>query len=339
MPYGDSRELVTMPKIPSSSELGWMGSWGRNGDTEIAHVAPGERIVPVEVIEQYPEVGQIISQAIRSMGADPNRYIVGRNNSINPKTGQPEFFFKKIAKAIKKVFKAVAKNPITRTLAIAASSLIPGAPAIVAPLVAGTLTKVSGGSWGQAIGSAAGTYLGSSVGSKLFGNSAVPSTGFGPVQPTAGLIGSGGKVFGAETVGQLLGSTGKALPGVIANASLSNAVGSYVGNMVGEGIGASIDPPKLPKSSWGEEAANYDIGQADLPQAPTSPTLAIPSSETANVSNALPNSPYPRGAGVSYLSTVKNRDTGRPETITVNNSFGQNFGQARRSGWGSAVFV
>lgn len=65
---------------------------GRGGDTEIAHVSPGETLVPVEVASQ-PGVRQGLSKGFRRAGMNPERFVVrsGRN-SINPSTGAREFF-------------------------------------------------------------------------------------------------------------------------------------------------------------------------------------------------------------------------------------------------------
>jgi len=65
--------------------------YGRNGDSMMAHVTPGEAVIPKEVLAD-PAVAYALVRAIRGAGADPSRYIVGGNNSINPHTGHPEFF-------------------------------------------------------------------------------------------------------------------------------------------------------------------------------------------------------------------------------------------------------
>ena len=54
---------------------------------------------------------------MHDMGLEPERYIVGNElNSINPITGQPEFFFKKLFKKIKNVVKKVA--PVVLPIAL-----------------------------------------------------------------------------------------------------------------------------------------------------------------------------------------------------------------------------
>lgn len=70
-----------------------MAAMGRNGDTQLAHVSPGEMMVPRQVLDNNPRLNSGINSAIMDMGGDPNRYRVGnQDNSINPMTGQPEFF-------------------------------------------------------------------------------------------------------------------------------------------------------------------------------------------------------------------------------------------------------
>ena len=74
-----------------------MARFGRNGDTRMAHVAPGEMVVPQQVLQRNPKVARGLGMAFKDAGADPKRYVVGSGqNSINPMTGKPEFFLDKI---------------------------------------------------------------------------------------------------------------------------------------------------------------------------------------------------------------------------------------------------
>ena len=82
-----------------------MAAMGRYGDTQMAHVAPGEMVVPGPVLNQNPALKQGIVNAIGQAGADPTRYMVGSpTGSYNPATGQQEFFFDAIAKGIGAIF-------------------------------------------------------------------------------------------------------------------------------------------------------------------------------------------------------------------------------------------
>ena len=66
---------------------------GRYGDNTMAHVSTGEMIVPQEVLDKRPDLKTGIMAALSQEGLNPDRYTVGSGiNSINPATGQPEFF-------------------------------------------------------------------------------------------------------------------------------------------------------------------------------------------------------------------------------------------------------
>jgi hypothetical protein len=101
--------------------------FGRNGDTEQAHVAPGEFVVPAPVLNQNPDLKSLLVGEVAKAGGDPRQYMVGNPyNKINPITGQPEFFWDKI-KDIGKVVLA----PVTGGASLLADnkefqSFIPG---------------------------------------------------------------------------------------------------------------------------------------------------------------------------------------------------------------------
>jgi hypothetical protein len=78
-----------------------IGGLGRYEDTYIVHAAEGETVVPMEVLDQNPVLKKRLFKTMMEMGIEPGRYIVGNElNSKNPVTGQPEFFFKRIKKAL-----------------------------------------------------------------------------------------------------------------------------------------------------------------------------------------------------------------------------------------------
>jgi hypothetical protein len=105
LPY----DVQTQPVIPvggvetMQSAARMLADFGREGDTYIVHAAEGETVIPLEVLEANPRMKSMIYQQMHDMGLDPERYVVGNElNSINPVTGQPEFFFKKLFRKIKK---------------------------------------------------------------------------------------------------------------------------------------------------------------------------------------------------------------------------------------------
>ena len=90
------------PQMPESPQASFMDMaskirpYGRNGDTEAAHVAPGEFIVPKPVLDNNPSLKTMLSGKILEEGGDPREFMVGNPyNKINPITGRPEFFWKK----------------------------------------------------------------------------------------------------------------------------------------------------------------------------------------------------------------------------------------------------
>jgi hypothetical protein len=87
----DQLAMSMPPEVPGFAEGGIINArviakelagMGRNGDTMLAHITPLE------------------ARMLRKMGG---------SGTINPETGLPEFFFKKVFKAVGKVFKSVGK--------------------------------------------------------------------------------------------------------------------------------------------------------------------------------------------------------------------------------------
>tara|TARA_R100000781_G_scaffold1329_2_gene2158 strand:- start:2826 stop:4451 length:1626 start_codon:yes stop_codon:yes gene_type:complete len=146
--------LNTSPKTQGEPSIeaiaSGLGTLGRYGDNYMVHAAEGETIVPREILEANPGLKEDLFRQMTMMGIEnPNRYVVGDQlNSINPITGQPEFFFKKIFRAIKKVVKKAA--PII--VPMLGNAILPGIGGLLA---SGLYTKAQGGSWGDALKSAA----------------------------------------------------------------------------------------------------------------------------------------------------------------------------------------
>jgi len=79
-----------------------MNNMGRFGDNQMVHAQSGEMVVPQSVLQQNPQLSMGLNQAFQNQGVDPQRQMVGSGqNSINPMTGQQEYF--DIGKLIKQV--------------------------------------------------------------------------------------------------------------------------------------------------------------------------------------------------------------------------------------------
>jgi hypothetical protein len=158
-----------------------LAEYGRYEDTYMVHAAEGETVIPMAVFDENPRLKETLFNQMRSMGIDPEQYVVGSElNSLNPVTGQPEFFLKKLfrglKKAVKKVVKVIKKvAPIALSIGL---SFTPLGAIAGAALGSGIGTLIQGGSLKDAIkmgaigGLTAGLFKGvtGGIGSKLQGN-------------------------------------------------------------------------------------------------------------------------------------------------------------------------
>jgi len=153
-----------------------LAALGRYEDTYMVHAAEGETVVPRDVLDANPILKTALFAQMRSMGIEnPDRYVVGSGlNSVNPITGQPEFFFKKIKRLVKK---------------------------IAAP-VAGTIGFAIAGPAGAAIGSGLGSLVGGASPKQALTNAAI-----------GGFLGYGAGKFAPNLQGQLQGAF-RGIPGI-----------------------------------------------------------------------------------------------------------------------------
>ena len=127
---------------------------GTGEDTALAHLRPGEIVIPPEFMED-DEFEGALERKFREFNINPEEAVVGMGiASLNPQTGLEQFgFFKKVFKGIKKVVKKVA--PV--------AMLIPGVGTALGGVlggIGGLATKIPG------IGGALGS-IGSTVASGI----------------------------------------------------------------------------------------------------------------------------------------------------------------------------
>lgn len=149
-----------------------LAEYGRYEDEYMVHAAEGETVIPAQVLDLNPRLKAKLYREMREMGLEPERYVVGNElNSINPVTGQPEFFLKKIFKSIKKAVKKVVKvfkkvAPVV--LPFVLNAVFPGMGTVLSgALGSGLGTAIQGGNLkdvlkSAAIGGAAG-YIGGKI--------------------------------------------------------------------------------------------------------------------------------------------------------------------------------
>ena len=234
-----------------------MAAMGREGDDTIAHVQTGELIIPAAFLEANPEMKETLFAFLEGQGVeDPEQYVVGSDeNSINPDTGAPEFFFKFIKKAVKSVVKGV-KNIIKGVVKVV-KKIAP----IVLPIVLGTFGPL-GAIYGSALGSGIGTLI--SGGSLKDALKAGVMTGI-----TGGLIkGASGMMKGTgffKTIGNELANPGARFADTLSAASTS----------FGDAGAAIMDGPggnTLKNAFYGEgKLINPSYGDLTAPEAEIPP--------------------------------------------------------------------
>jgi hypothetical protein len=208
-----------------SSVANKMAGLGRYEDDHVIHAATGEVVVPFELIQGTPGLEKTLRQKFQEAGVDYERYVVGNTlNSINPHTGMPEFFLKKLISGLKDIVKKVA--PIVLPMVI--NFFAPGLGTIASgALGAGIGTLIQGGNFKDAMKSA---LIGGAIGGL--------SSGIG------GMIKGGGFMSGVK--GALPGAQGISA-GTIRGTDAYNAQVSAAGAK--PSIGASQQRSNVFKSS------------------------------------------------------------------------------------------
>ena len=218
-----------------------LAALGRNEDSFLAHVAPGEMVVPPVISDKTK---RRIDTELRYAGLDPRNYHVGEYMTINPITGMPEFGFlskvfkgvKKIVKAPLKVAKKVVKSDLFKKLAPIAANFIPipGVGPLAAMAIRGAIGGVAGGGGikgallGSAMAAAGGAMAGMkpgmapalAAGTKITPQNYFKATAFGKnpftsfksglnalggQQGLGSLLGGGGGMSGMQGLGSMLG--------------------------------------------------------------------------------------------------------------------------------------
>jgi hypothetical protein len=230
---------------------------GRNGDTMLAHITPRE--------------AQMLKQR-------------GGAGSINPRTGLPEFFLKKLFKSVGNALKKVFQNPIGRVLGtVGLTALLgPFAGAFAAPAAAGLGTALAGGSVKDVFRTAAFSFLsGPSSPLNEFLSPLTDAMGLGSFSPAL-----------AQGVRTGIMATGA---GLLTGSNLKDAVRE--GMMMGAIQGAS-EALLTPGTSLQEQPKQATMPTATpAAQATTAPPQAIsmPPAQPAAPQAAV--QPRPAGAG------------------------------------------
>ena len=224
---------------------------------------------------------------------DPERYVVGSSeNSLNPETGMPEFFLKKIFKGVKKALSGVGKvlkkaAPIILPIALA---MTPLGPIYGAALGSGIGTLVQGGNMTDAFKAAliaGGTGALFAGASAKFGGTGTFSEGVSKAFADPGarlsqtLSGAGQTFTGQGVTGQgKLFSEYTPTPQAQQVNTATQLSGSGTTNTGGSGTtntGAGTTPPVEPyqKTGFFENLSEGNIKEAFLPSGPTPEQVAL----------------------------------------------------------------
>ena len=173
---------AAIQESPLAAEVQELKQYGEGPDTELAHLRPGEMVIPPEFLEDT-KFESALAKKFDEFDINPEQAIVGSGiASLNPITGLEQFFFKKIGKALKKVVKKIA--PIAGPLA----NFIPG----VGPVLAGAIGAATNVAAGKGLKGAVSGALGGYGAGKLFSGVGSLGTVGGKAVGQGGFSGLGG---------------------------------------------------------------------------------------------------------------------------------------------------
>jgi hypothetical protein len=262
-------EEGNMPQFARGG-LNQIARMGRYGDTELAHITPFE----ARILQAY-----------------------GGSGTINPYTGQPEFFLKKVFKAVKKVVKAIA--PV---LPVVLSFVAPGIGTAIGTALGATGTAASmlGSAAIGGLSSAAsgGDFLKGAVGGAL-GAGVAPAIG-GYVGDTLGVaLGDTAKnVIGSSLVG---GAQSALSGGDFLTGAVQGGTGGYLGSKLS---GAASNVPGALGS--GLQTAGQQFGNSLVMGA--TPEQALTQSAIAGLTAGMTYKD-PSQAAVDSLKSGVNENT------------------------------
>ena len=155
--FGQPRGINSMGDVANR-----MAQMGRNGDTELAHVNRDEIIIDRNMARD-PRIRNAMAEVFSDNDMDMARYTVGNAaNSVNPYTGNREFFIKKIIKGVKKIVKMAAPIVIPLALNFVTGGAYGALSMVAQGAISGGITSlVQGGNLKDALkGAAIGGFAG-----------------------------------------------------------------------------------------------------------------------------------------------------------------------------------
>jgi len=286
-----------------------LAEFGRHGDVYVVHAAEGETVVPTEVLDANPKVRELLFDQMRGMGLEPQEYVVGSElNSLNPVTGMPEFFFKKIFRGIKKGLKKVvkvAKKIAPIVIPLAASAF--GIPFLGTAFGAGTAGAAA---LGAGIGSlSGGRSLNDSLkAAALAGGASVAfSAARGALSPTGTLLGGAkGSITGVTPVYDP--QTGRQLGSRVAGSFGADSDNFLTRNMPGtQNVDFRTASARAASNPFDSFMGRQTLDAGFVPSAPTLPPANLTGVQGTQVASlgSVPETVLPVGSApgdANYLS-------------------------------------
>ena len=315
-----------------------MASMGRGGDDRLAHVQTGELVIPAALLAQDPALKEGLFQRLRDMGIeDPERYVVGSEaNSLNPETGIPEFFLKKVFKGISKAVSNVVKGVVKVVKKVApvvlpiVGSMVFG-PVFGAALGSGIATLINGGSFKDALKSAAISGITGGIGAGIAG--AVSGVGFGAGVRAAINPANIGAGFGALKTGF---TEGFGQSGIGFNSMKYGIAGGeqISGQLAERAALAAGTTPRL-ETSMSTRDPTAVVDAAGAATAPTAPGTAVTAGDIAAADVLTPVKPPSFGESIKDAFTPGGRSFGESmgdaffprSTMTLPPAAGETVGQ------------
>ena len=247
----NARLKANAPLSALAEELAMQGD---GEDTQLAHLRPGEIVLPPEFMEDA-QFEASVERKFKEFEIDPEKAIVGGGiASLNPKTGLQEFgFFKKIGKKLKKVVKKVA--PI--------AMFVPGVGTALGGVlggIGGLATKIPG------IGGALGK-VGGVLGKGLSGIASLGIPGLSSIAGGAASGGFGNIMSGLTNplAGGMFGATGSTFAG-------GPAAGKGFANMLGLGSGTPAQVAAQQQAQQAQQQAQAALNAMTPAQMAANPT-------------------------------------------------------------------
>ena len=243
-----------MMNAPYQEVANGLASLGRFEDNYIVHAAEGETVIPAEVLQANPSLKASLFKQMKAMGIEqPERYVVGSElNSINPQTGQPEFFFKSIGKVLKKA----------------------------APIIGSVVGGAIGGPVGAAIGGGLGSLAGGASPEQALINAGLSFAGAKFLGPGLDKSLAGTEMMG-PTVGSSLAGVGgegiaNALPQGLSRMGVGTAAALALAPVAGGMLSDAMKPEEVAQPSRRSVVDDYYAALARGENPPLPPELTPP---------------------------------------------------------------